>query len=110
MGIFHTLKRTFGSKFVHNASRFGKKAVNFAGKALDFAEQKALPVAEKIAAGVGKAAKLATPLVAGFAPELLPALYGVNKLSGMADKGFKKAERLIEAGHKGLNPMKKLVG
>jgi hypothetical protein len=109
MGLINKLKRTFGSKLIHSAARFGKKAVHFAHAAVDYAEKKGLPIAEKVANTVNKVSKLATPFVAGLAPELLPALYGVNKLSGVADKGLRNAERAIATAHKVINPLKKLA-
>lgn len=109
MGIFKTVKRAFGSKLLHSAVRFGGKVIHTAGKVLDFAKKTALPVAEKIASGVQMATRLATPLVAGVAPELLPVLMGINKISGVAKKGIQSAEKVVDSGQKVVNPLRKLA-
>lgn len=116
MGWFNKLKHSahkLGNKVVSGAHSIGKLAgkVDAVGsKVIQFAEKKALPIAEKVASGLNKGLKIATPLVGSFAPELLPALMGAQKLSGLADKGLKKAEQGVEALKAGQMKARQVAG
>ena len=94
MGFFKKLKK-FGHKLSADAHKLGTKVNKTVGKAVDYAEKKALPVAEKVASGLKKGISLAEPLVGSVAPELIPALEAGKKLSGMAEKGLNGAEKGI---------------
>ena len=100
MGWFKSIRK-FGSKLGNSVVKFGQKASNVVHKAVDFAEKKALPIAEKVAGGLKKGLAFAEPLVGSLAPELLPAIEAGKRLSGMAEKGLKTAEQGINIVKKG---------
>ena len=103
MGFFHKFKkmRKFGHKLAHSAKKLTHKVNHVVTKGVEFAEKKALPMAEKITKGINKGIKLAEPFIGAMAPELIPAMEGAKKLSGMANKGLKGAEKGIAAVKKG---------
>lgn len=100
MGWFKKIRK-FGHKVGHDAKKLGQKVSHTVTKAVDFAEKKALPIAEKVAGGLKKGLAMVEPLVGTFAPELLPEIEAGKRLAGMADKGLKKAEKGIETVKKG---------
>ena len=100
MGLFKNIRK-FGQKMGHDAKKLGQKVSHTVTKAVDFAEKKALPIAEKVAGGLKKGLALAEPIAGVLAPELLPEIEAGKRLAGLADKGLKKAERGIETVKKG---------
>ena len=94
MGWFKKIRK-LGHKVTADAKKLGQKASYAVHKAVEFAETKALPIAEKVASGIKKGISIAEPLIGSVAPELLPALEAGKKLSGMADKGLKRADKAV---------------
>tara|TARA_R110000803_G_scaffold67347_2_gene129038 strand:+ start:190 stop:606 length:417 start_codon:yes stop_codon:yes gene_type:complete len=95
MGFFHKFGKKlhkFGQKMEKGVHAVGK----FAQKAEHFIEKKALPVASAIAKGVDVGLKIATPVIAGLAPELLPAVIGLEAGVGAVRKGIKGARQGIK--------------
>lgn len=87
----------FGSNLKKGFSDFGVKAGRDLATAGRFIERKALPVLQKVAGGVAKAASFAAPLLlaSGIGAEFAPLALGVAA-------GAKAAERAIGTGRKVL--------
>lgn len=93
MGIQRDFNRFFGG-VGQGFRRFGKQVGSGLKKAGEFIADKALPVIEKVAKGIGTGLKYASPVIGALAPELLPFALGAGALAktiGSAAGGARKA-------------------
>jgi hypothetical protein len=88
----------FGTNVARGVSRFGVQAGKDLKKVGEFVKEKALPAIEKASGQAGKVLAMATPFVAGIAPELAPLVYGASRLASAIGSGARTGSKLIKQG------------
>jgi hypothetical protein len=99
----------FGSRLKKGFTDFDVKAGKAFGQAGRFIEQKALPVIQKVAGGIAKAASVAAPLLlaSGIGAEFAPLALGVAAGAGAAERAIGTGRKALKVAGEVVDVIKK---